>query len=405
MKTPLAGLCFLLLFLVAAPYSVHAAVHGVSLVAPAETELHLPIGDSIVTDYTPDGRHLVFLSAADNVVPGVAPSGYLNVYVRDQWTAITRLVTGEAPGSERVFYRDLLTGQTLLLGRELPEFEGWSRCEQPAVAADGTSAVFQAVTLQQRTLYRADLKSGITRQVDEPLAEAAFSSRDATLSADGRRIAFISNHPLLVPEDLNANDDVFVRDIVSNTIWLVSANTNGIAGSGAALDAAMSADGRWVVFSSTATDLIDGVVPGSSQVYLRDLETQTTLLVSRQHSNHRAVDGTSDQVTISSDGRYMGYRSSAATLTSGDDNGNSDVFLFDRLTGVQTLVSASRERHNSANGPSYRPLLSRDGSILVFKSYASDLIEHDYNQAPDLFYVSSSNRIAANSSDRPRVGD
>jgi hypothetical protein len=58
-------------------------------------------------------------------------------------------------------------------------------------------------------------------------------------------------------------------------------------------------------------------------------------------------------------------------------------------TGTQTLVSASREQRNSANGPSYRPLLSRDGSTLVFKSYASDLIEHDYNQAPDLFYVSS----------------
>jgi hypothetical protein len=85
----------------------------------------------------------------------------------------------------------------------------------------------------------------------------------------------------------------------------------------------------------------------------------------------------------------VGYRSSAATLTPGDDNGAPDVFLFDRNTGTQTLVSASREQRNSANGPSYRPLLSRDGAILVFKSYASDLIEHDYNQAPDLFYVSS----------------
>lgn len=300
------------------------------------------------------------------------------------------LVAGEVPEAERVFYRDLLVNQTVVLGRELLEFDGWSRCEQPIVAADGSSVVFQAVTPQQRTLYRAELHAPITLQVDEPLIGAIFTSRDATVSADGRRIAFISNHPSLVPEDANEVDDVFVRDVESGSLWLVSVGTNGIAGNGAAVDAAISADGRWVAFSSAATDLVGGAPPGSTQAYLRDLETHSTLLISREHSADQAAAGISDQVVVSSDGRYVGYRSSADVLTTGDDNGFSDVFLFDRSTGIQALVSAGRARLHSANGPSYRPMLSEDGSVLVFKSYASDLIELDYNNAPDIFLVSSS---------------
>ena len=389
---------------------------------------HAGTGSGGGTSHSPtisaDGRYVAFQSLADNLVPGDT-NGLADVFVRDLEAGDTLLVStnldgtgsallgarspaisgdgrgvafvsrspdlvaGETPAYERVFYRNLLTGQTVILGRDRPEFAGWTGCDQPVVAADGAAVVFQAQTFPQRALFHADLNTGVTRQVDEPHADAYFTSRDASLSADGLRVAFLSNHPTLAANDSNAAFDIFVRDIVSGTLWLVSANPSGDPGNAASLDPTISADGRWVAFSSRATDLVDGLLPGRSQVLIRDLEAQTTQLLSRDHSLDHAADGNSDRPVISGDGRHLAYRSTAAELTAGDDNGVSDVFLLDRQTGILTLVSAGGDQSSSANGPSYRPQLSRDGSTLVFKSYASDLIDHDYNQAADLFHVSS----------------
>jgi hypothetical protein len=205
-------------------------------------------------------------------------------------------------------------------------------------------------------------KSGFRIATGRRIEYGRRSTAIHRISADGRRVIFLSH----------------ATDLLDGTPTVA-----------ASLDAAISADGRWVAFSSRATDLADGLLPGRSQVLIRDLDTQTTQLLSRDSSLDHAADGNSDRPAVSGNGRHLAYRSTAAELTAGDDNGVSDVFLLDRTTGILTLVSAGGDQSSSANGPSYRPQLSRDGSTLVFKSYASVLIDHDDNQAADFFHVSS----------------
>ena len=301
------------------------------------------------------------------------------------------------PGT-RVFVRDLQSGETILVGRDLQFFLRWSY-DQPVLSTDGSAVVFQAPYISQTRLLRTVLSTGITQRLDAPLEgtldPSQFISKDAVLSADGRRVAFMSDHPGLVSGDSNNKFDLFVTDLETGMTRLITLNTNGISGNGDALDAVISADGRWVAFTSLAGDLVPhdpNRGPGvqglnrDRDVFLHHLETGATTLVSRGSRENRSGNGPSDQPTISGDGRYVAYRSRASDLVAGDTNGQSDVFVYDRITGITALASTSAGSWATGNRPSFRPLLSPDGSILVFGSHASDLIHSDYNEATDIFW-------------------
>jgi hypothetical protein len=248
-------------------------------------------------------------------------------------------------------------------------------------------------------LLRTVLSTGVTQRLDSPLPGTSepseFVSKGAALSADGGRAAFVSNHPGLVSGDSNNMFDVFVTDVEAGMMRLITMNTNGISGNGDAVDVILSADGRWVAFTSLAGDLVPGDSsrgPGvqgvnrDQDVFLHDLEAESTTLVSRSSRENRSGNGPSDQPTLSGDGRYLAYRSRASDLLAGDANGQSDIFLYDRITGANALASTSEALWGSGNRPSYRPILSRDGSVLILGSHASDLIQFDYNEAADVFW-------------------
>jgi hypothetical protein len=118
---------------------------------------------------------------------------------------------------------------------------------------------------------------------------------------------------------------------------------------------------------------------------LYDFQTGTNLLVSRSSDGASAGDGNSDSVEISSDGRFVAYRSAADNLVPGDLNGQPDLFLFDRSSGTTTLITASRFGNTSANNRSLTPVFSADGRTLVFASWASDLLAGDFNNSSDVF--------------------
>src|SRR6185503_8265856 len=120
---------------------------------------------------------------------------------------------------------------------------------------------------------------------------------------------------------------------------------------------------------------------------LYDLQTATTTLVSFNRNRTGSGDGPSDNPSISADGRFIAYRSDARDLVAGDNNINSDVFLFDRLKGTTTLMSVNQTGNTPGNGRSNTPIISADGSTMVFKSVASDLIAGDRNGAQDVFVV------------------
>jgi hypothetical protein len=147
--------------------------------------------------------------------------------------------------------------------------------------------------------------------------------------------------------------------------------------------AQFSGNGRFVTFVSS-TNATNAPV-GTNNVLLYDLQTATTTLVSFNHDRTGSGDGPSDSPSISHDGRFVTYRSDARDLVAGDNNNQSDVFLFDRLTGGTTLISVNQAGGAPGNERSEAPTISADGSTVVFKSLAFDLVVGDRNNSLDVF--------------------
>jgi hypothetical protein len=208
-------------------------------------------------------------------------------------------------------------------------------------------------------------------------------------SADGRFVAFVSDATTLVPNQSDGNNvnDIFVRDRQTNTTLLVSHADGSANKAGDAVSDSpqISADGRWITYASLASDLVSGIVDlsGGANVYLYDRVNDTTTLVSHFFVGAN-FSGSDFSITpaISGDGRFVTYTSYAVDLIAGqaDSNDDSDVFVFDRTTGINTLVSHDSSAAN-ANGLQYSfaPSISGDGSFIAYYSAATDLIANQSN--------------------------
>jgi Tol biopolymer transport system component len=163
-------------------------------------------------------------------------------------------------------------------------------------------------------------------------------SFEAALSADGRFVAFKSRASNLVVGDTNDQDDVFVHDRRTGTTERVSVGPNGVQGNGDNDEPALSADGRFVAFTSDASNLVPGDTNGSPDVFVRDRRTGTTERMSVRRDGVQ-VRGFSYNPALSADGRFVAFVSSAHTLVPGDTNDEGDVFVRDRRTGATERVS------------------------------------------------------------------
>ena len=218
------------------------------------------------------------------------------------------------------------------------------------------------------------------------------------VSESGRFVAFASTATELVPEpDANGSGlDVYLFDAVAASLRRVSVDTRATQpSSGFSARPSMSADGRYVTFVSSAPLVADATPEQRplSQVYLRDAQLATTRRVSVAPGG-RPADGPSWSPVISADGRYVAFVSGAANLVPDDRNGSADVFVADLHTGVTELVSRSI-RSGTANGPSSGPAISSDGRFIALQSEASDLVcarrcpaeAEDINLLPDVFLL------------------
>lgn len=210
-------------------------------------------------------------------------------------------------------------------------------------------------------------------------------------SADGRIIAFLSYSSDLVEGDTNEQPDVFVRDVELGTMVRASVASDGTESNGGVGPPAISADGRYVVFPSEATNLVHGDVntcpffpmPGTCpDVFVHDLVTGETRLVSVRRAGDQA-DGESLYVSISGDGRFVAFASLATNLTARDRNGRMDVFVKDMETGTVRRVSDAPGT-KGANEFSFAPSISADGSAVAFTSAASNLVRRDRNGVDDV---------------------
>jgi probable HAF family extracellular repeat protein len=235
--------------------------------------------------------------------------------------------------------------------------------------------------------------------------QANNDSWDARINAkDGRYVVFVSSASNLVPGDTNGKPDIFRRDRVNNTTALVSIGLDLQPGNGASGAPQISADGRFIAFQSTARNLTqDENTPFAfNHIFIRDMVSGVTEMVSRNSSGTFANAGSSTP-TLSNDGRYIAFASDANNLSLPevvDTNLTRDIFIRDRFLGKTARASVSSAGGQS-NGLSSLPRLSGDGRTVAFTSSATNLIAGDANARDDVFIHDRINRSTLRASMGP----
>jgi Calx-beta domain/WD40-like Beta Propeller Repeat len=190
---------------------------------------------------------------------------------------------------------------------------------------------------------------------------AAATAEDPVVSANGRFVAFHSSAFNLVANDFNGRRDVFVRDLQTGTTTLVSVNRFGIeTGDGASQKPTISADGRYVAFESDADDLVPNDTNKQSDIFLRDLQTGTTTLVSVNHARTGSANQSSLNAVITANARYVAFSSFASDIVDFDNNNTIDIFVYSIAGGQLRMVSCDLTGTSPGNAASYMPNLPRD---------------------------------------------
>jgi len=360
-------------------------------------------------DVTADGRFIAFASDATNLVPGDT-NGQGDVFVHDLLTGQTSRVSVTNDGSQAiggpsaapsisddgryvafassasnlagggqivetsVFIRDRALGTTTKVGLHAlgPNVSSSS----VAMTPDGRYVAFNGERSGDRIIvvWVFDRASGTATEL-----VASHSGVFLTISADGRFVTFTSVESDIVPGDTNGFYDVFVHDRMMNATRRVSVGSDGTEANAHSGHSDISADGRFVVFTSNATNL-DGAMRGA---FIHDQLTGRTSLVSVSTAGMPG-DSLSSGVSISADARYVAFASSATNLVDQDTNGTQDVFVRDRITGVTSLLSRAPDGSPS-NGQSFAPVMTASGNGVVFVSLATNLALNDTNSLSDIF--------------------
>jgi len=316
-----------------------------------------------------DGRFVAFVSEARNLVPG------------------------DTNGTQDVFVRDVLSGETTRVSVDSDEhqanFVNWA----PSISADGRFVAFHSSasdlvpgdTNNYWDVFVRDRVAGTTvrASVSTTGVQSDGLSVDASISADGRFVAFTSWAMNLVPDDTTNGGDVFVRDLVASTTTRVSISSSGVEGDLFSYSPSISSDGRLIAFTSLASNLVPGDSPEAEDVYVRDQQAGTTTKVSVTGVGGQA-NADSRFPSISGDGQFVAFQSGASDLVPGDTNGAWDVFVRD-LGAASTSRASIGTGGTEPNSISGDASISGDGRFVAFSSYATNLGAADTNGVFDVF--------------------
>jgi hypothetical protein len=398
-------------------------------VTPGGTQGNGDSGNSFVpcVSISADGRYVAFYSLASNLVPGDT-NGAQDVFVADRQTQTiervsvdsagaqangaslglsisadgryiafesyaTNLVAGDTNGVVDVFVRDRLNGTTERVSVDSTGMQGNDDSALASISADGRYVAFASFatnlvpgdTNNASDVFVHDRQTGATERVsvDSSGVQGNDLSSRPSISADGRYVAFHSLASNLVAGDTNGNYDIFVRDRQSGTTERISVDSAGVQGNFDSEFASISADGRCVAFASNANNLVVGDTNFSEDVFVHDRQIGTTERVSVGAGGLQA-NNPSVYPSISADARYVAFFSYATNLVPGDMNVHADVFVHDRQSGTTDRVSIS-SAGVEGNNDSQFAWISADGRLVAFVSRASDLVLDDTNGALDVF--------------------
>lgn len=317
-----------------------------------------------------DGRYVTFFSDASNLVIGDT-NGQGDAFVYDRTTGDTSRVSVASSGEQAIDGGDV----------------------QPRISPDGRFVTFKSMadnlvdgdTNDAYDVFVHDQQTGETTRVSVSTGgvQANRSSDTGSISYHGRYVAFSSLASNLVGGDTNESRDAFVNDRLTGETTRVSVASDGTQGNGSSASTSISADGRFVVINSDATNLVSNDINGKGDAFVHDRHTGETTRVSVSSDGAQAFS-TVWATAISGDGRYVAMASGASNLVSGDTNGRMDVFVHDRQTGETTRVSVASDGMES-NNYSSNPSISENGRFVAFGSYANNLVTDDTNDAYDVF--------------------
>ncbi len=307
----------------------------------------------------------------------------------------TNLVPGDTNGFGDVFVHDRQTATTQRVSISSSGEQGNNSSMDVGLSADGRFVAFASAASNLVTgdtgpmtdIFVHDRQTGYTERVT---GQANGASDSPSISANGRYVAFSSEANNLVLNDTNGVADVFVHDSQTGLIQRVSLSSAGVQGNYVSSKPHITDDGRYVAFLSRANNLVSIDGNGLTDAFVRDLQASTTAMVSVASSGAQGY-GFADSVSISRDGRYVAFGYSTDDLVSDDTNNASDVFVHDRITGEtrRVSVSSSGTQGNAAGvNPalsSFDAHISSNGRYVAFSSYADNLVSGDVNDRVDVF--------------------
>lgn len=377
-------------------------------------------GDSTAPSIAADGTRIAFLSGASDLVPEdtndavdafvyeagtitrvslrrngrqaskrarevmLAPDGMHVALVTS-----ARLTGDDEDRAADVYVRTLGTGATTLVSSTAREEAITMSTKDVAVSDRATSVAFTTAAPAHRLdrngvddVYVKNTATGATPIISLAAdgTDADGPSRHASIEAGGRLVAFESDATDLVDPDTNGTTDIFVRDRGSKQTYMVSLSSQGVAGNGPSFNPYISPNGGYVVFESDASNLVPSDDNGHRDVFLHDLATRQTSRISVT-SEEGQLDGPSSDASVSSDGHFVVFVSTAPALV-GD--GPAQVFLRDLLTGATRALSTTAGGQ-LADGVSRSPVLSGDASLVTFASAASNLVPDHTGSFEDVY--------------------
>ncbi len=330
-------------------------------------------GSSLYPSLSKGARFVAFESTASNLVSGDI-SGERDIFVRDRRNGTTERVNVEGAGVEATggpsFFASISANGNSV---------AFSSAATNLVAGDGNGRM---------DVFVRDRKKGETTRVSVNSAGIAGNGDSVTgptpaVGGGERYVAFLSAATNLVAGDVNGVADVFVHDRRLRKTMRVSVDSAGVQGNGSSFDATLSANGRFVAFASEASNLVAGDTNGTSDVFVHDAKTGVTARVSVDSAGGQ-TDGASGTPSLSKDGRYVAFHSLATNLVAGDTNGLSDVFVHDRKTGTTVRASVAAGGAQS-DGSGFLAAISGNGRSVVFESSATNLVPFDGNDQTDVF--------------------
>lgn len=331
-----------------------------------------------------NGRYVLFNYSHQSLgsfVRDRAFEDYSGVYIYDETTGAANCISKGTSGEEVNGYTSATPRKSISANGRYVVFVS----EATNLVENDTNEKFDVFLYDQETQKISRISMAYNGD------EANEDSKGAVISADGRYIAYYSQATNLVDGySLSAfRDNIYVYDMLTKTTELVSVNTEGTPADSSSIHPSISADGRYVVFTSGATNLASASTSANTStnmIYLRDRKSGTTELIS-VNSEGTAADGQCYLPSVTSDGVYVAYTSFGTNLVNESAsvrNGYNHCYLYNRTTKEVVRVDQTSEG-TPADSSCYFSFISADGSVIYFDSSASNLVDNDTNGNYDCF--------------------